>query len=99
MSESHEHGGPAPDPLVGTGDLHEPISRVDPGAGPATPIRRWRRRRPRVTRPSQEELDALTVRDRLDLLDKQRASRHQMLNSVGILFGALFTAAARSRPH
>jgi hypothetical protein len=94
VSESHERGGPAPDPLAGSGGPHESSPRGEPEAASAARIRRWRRRRPRVTRLSQEELDALPVRDRLDVLDKQRAARHQLLNSAGILFSVLFTAAS-----
>ncbi|GAB2802230.1 hypothetical protein GCM10027176_03410 [Actinoallomurus bryophytorum] len=58
----------------------------------------------RITEPTQEELDALPPDRRLELLhrerqrdaderERRRQSRHQWFNSVGILFGVLFTAA------
>lgn len=61
-------------------------------------------RYPRIPEPTQEELDALPVERRLELLeslrrredqerDQRRQNRHQWFNSVGILFGVLFTAA------
>lgn len=44
--------------------------------------------------PLQDELNALPVKDRLEAIDRRRGSIHQMLNSVGILFGVVFTAAS-----
>ncbi|MEU5878652.1 pentapeptide repeat-containing protein [Spirillospora sp. NPDC047279] len=51
------------------------------------------RRRVRLAEPTQKELDALPLEKRLELLEQRRQSRHQWFNSVGILFGVLFTAA------
>jgi Pentapeptide repeats (8 copies) len=65
----------------------------DPAPGPNLSARA-RRRRARVAEPTQQELDTLPVKDRLELLERRRAARHQTLNSVGILFGVLFTAAS-----
>ncbi|MES9540409.1 pentapeptide repeat-containing protein [Actinomadura sp. NPDC000600] len=44
--------------------------------------------------PTAADLAALPVKDRLDLLNQQRQARHLTWNSVGILFGAVFTAAS-----
>lgn len=62
-------------------------------------------RTPRIAEPTQAELDALPVEKRLELLEAQRQrddqererrrqNRHQWFTSVGILVGALFTAAS-----
>ncbi|GAA2639684.1 pentapeptide repeat-containing protein [Actinomadura fulvescens] len=93
MSESRERDEQVPDPLPSSGHQSEP-ELAPPGGSRSVGLRRRRGRRPRVTWPSQQELDALPVQERLELLDKQRGSRHQTLNSVGILFGVLFTAAS-----
>ena len=61
-------------------------------ASPSLPMPRWRRAR--VKGPTQEELDALPVKERLELLDQRRQGRHQTLNSIGILFGVVFTAGS-----
>jgi uncharacterized protein YjbI with pentapeptide repeats len=53
---------------------------------------RWWRRA-RVAELTQRELDALSVENRLELLGQSRADRHQTLNSMGILFGVVFTLA------
>ncbi|MEV4245956.1 pentapeptide repeat-containing protein [Streptosporangium canum] len=58
----------------------------------------------RIAELTQEELDALPAEKRLELLEahrhredqereRRRQNRHQWFNSVGILFGVLFTAA------
>ncbi|GAA2636392.1 pentapeptide repeat-containing protein [Actinomadura fulvescens] len=66
-----------------------PIAGTDEdNTSPAT------RRRARVKRPTQQELDALPADRRLELINHQRQSRHQNLNSVGILFGVVFTVAS-----
>ncbi|WP_329521060.1 pentapeptide repeat-containing protein [Spirillospora sp. NBC_01491] len=44
--------------------------------------------------PTQDELDQLPAEVRLELRDRHRAERHQWLNSLGILFGVLFTAGS-----
>jgi uncharacterized protein YjbI with pentapeptide repeats len=66
----------------------------EPSSSPAeeTVPRRRGRRLPKA--PTQQELDALPARERLELIDRRRASVHQSLNSVGILFGVLFTAGS-----
>ncbi|MDN3357647.1 pentapeptide repeat-containing protein [Actinomadura sp. DC4] len=61
---------------------------------PPIAVRRTGWRRARITAPTQEELDGLQVKDRLELLDRRRQSRHQTLNSIGILFGVVFTAGS-----
>jgi hypothetical protein len=40
-----------------------------------------------------QERDTLSVEKRLEILGQRRANRHQTLNSVGILFGVVFTLA------
>lgn len=50
-------------------------------------------RRPRVTPPTQAELDALPVDKRQELFDARRQRPWQALTSLGVLFGVLFTAA------
>ncbi|MFB4304987.1 pentapeptide repeat-containing protein [Actinomadura sp. GTD37] len=52
------------------------------------------RRSLRITLPTQDELDRLPAEVRLELRDRHRAERHQWLNSLGILFGVLFTAGS-----
>ncbi|MBA8953150.1 pentapeptide repeat-containing protein [Actinomadura namibiensis] len=42
--------------------------------------------------PTQADLDRLPAQVRMELRNQQRAERHQWLNSLGILFGVLFTA-------
>lgn len=64
----------------------------DAGAGKAA-ARPGRRRRPQVSPPTQQELDALPVKDRLELLEHARARKHQRVNSIVLLFGVMFTAA------
>ena len=66
----------------------------EPTSSPEPASRRAWQRQARVKEPTQEELDALPVKERLELLDRRRQGRHQTLNSVGILFGVLFTAAS-----
>lgn len=51
-----------------------------------------------VREPTQEELDALPVEKRLDLINQRRQHRYQSLNSIGILFGVVFTRPAWWRP-
>jgi ribosomal protein L29 len=78
--------GPAPE--------DPPVPAEDDAGSSAAPSRtRWRRRA-RVKAPTQRELDALPAERRLELLDQRRQSRHQTLNSVGILFGVVFTAGS-----
>lgn len=67
------------------------VSNKKESAGKAK-ARLLRRRRTRITRPTQDELDALEVKDRLELLNKQRASWHQLFNTSGILLTIVFTA-------
>ena len=67
------------------------VSNKKEPAGKAE-ARLLRRRRSRIARPTQDELDALEVKDRLELLDKRRASRHQVFNTSGILLTIVFTA-------
>lgn len=54
-------------------------------------VRPWRRPS-RIPRPTQAELEALPAKDRLELLDKRQAARHQWLNTSGILLTIVFTA-------
>ncbi|MER6810148.1 pentapeptide repeat-containing protein [Spirillospora sp. NPDC000708] len=51
-----------------------------------------RRRRVRVVPPTQEQLDALSAGERLELMDKRRAGRHQWFNTSGILLTVVLTA-------
>lgn len=44
--------------------------------------------------PTQADLDRLPAEVRMELRNQQRAERHQWLNSLGILFGVLFTAGS-----
>jgi uncharacterized protein YjbI with pentapeptide repeats len=54
-----------------------------------------RRLRPiRIPEPTQDELDTLSVKERIELIHRRRQSMRQTLNSVGILFGVLFTAGS-----
>ncbi|MGI5330982.1 pentapeptide repeat-containing protein [Actinomadura nitritigenes] len=79
MSEPSE---PVPD--RGADETNQPA----PPAGPPAS----RRCRVRVVPPTQEQLDALSARDRLELLDKRRAGRHQWFNTSGILLTIVLTA-------
>ena len=82
--------------VIDSTDPEEPQEAAAEPAGqtmsPPPPMRRWRRIR--VKGPTQEELDALPVKERLELLDRRRQGRHQTLNSIGILFGVVFTAGS-----
>src|SRR5688572_14663842 len=54
--------------------------------------RRWfKRRKPRVTLPTQAELDKLPVDKRQELFDAQRQRSWQHLTSLGVLIGLIFT--------
>ncbi|MFD0689017.1 pentapeptide repeat-containing protein [Actinomadura fibrosa] len=70
----------------------------EPGDGASSEAaprqRRWWGRRPAVPEPTAAELAALPARDRLELLGQGRQARHQTLNSIGIAFGVVFTAAS-----
>jgi uncharacterized protein YjbI with pentapeptide repeats len=79
-----EPTGPTP-AAEGGGDAKSAAARKTRGRRP---------RRPRVRPPTQQELDDLPVDKRLELLNQHRQSRHQSLNSLGILFGVVFTAAS-----
>lgn len=54
---------------------------------------RRRNRRPQITIPTQEELDGLPVRDRLELIEQARIRTHQRVNSLVLLLGLFFTGA------
>ncbi|MFC4049306.1 pentapeptide repeat-containing protein [Actinomadura syzygii] len=83
MSDPAESGTPP----------NEPVDPAD-AEGASPPLATGRgRRRARITEPTQQELDALPVEQRLELLSRRRAGRHQTLNSIGILFGVVFTLA------
>ncbi|TMR97520.1 pentapeptide repeat-containing protein [Nonomuraea basaltis] len=70
------------------------LARPTPAPAPAPPEkRRWLSgHRPRVTPPTQAELDTLPVKDRQELYDTRRQRPWQHLTSLGVLFGVLFTA-------
>jgi uncharacterized protein YjbI with pentapeptide repeats len=91
--EGNQGTGHREEPTQGPG---EPVSAAegDEDPGSATIRTRGRRfRQPWVRQLTQLELDDLPVDKRLELLLQRRQSRHQTLNSIGILFGVVFTAA------
>ncbi|MFI0487472.1 pentapeptide repeat-containing protein [Actinomadura sp. 9N215] len=54
----------------------------------------WRQGTAPIPPPAAEELAGLPVKDRVDLLNQQRQARHLTFNTIGILFGVVFTAAS-----
>ncbi|GAA2112363.1 hypothetical protein GCM10009780_68680 [Actinomadura alba] len=81
---------------VKTPGKFEPGDRIGNAADGDLEGRPSRRRlRPiRIPEPTQDELDTLSVKERVELIHRQRQSMHQKLHSVGILFGVLFTAGS-----
>ncbi|MBC6458777.1 pentapeptide repeat-containing protein [Actinomadura sp. HBU206391] len=77
-------------------DRFERGDRIGDAADGDLEDRRFRRRlRPiRIPEPTQDELDTLSVKERIELMDRRRQGGRQTLNSVGILFGVLFTAGS-----
>ncbi|GAA4639584.1 hypothetical protein GCM10023196_101750 [Actinoallomurus vinaceus] len=75
----------------------EPAAAPAGAGGPHRPGRRFGRVRPRrrleITLPSADEIAALPAKDRLELALQRRQHRQQSVNSIGILFGVVFTAA------
>ncbi|GGU90216.1 hypothetical protein GCM10010182_00860 [Actinomadura cremea] len=51
-------------------------------------------RQPQIKRPTQAELDALDVVDRLALLEQHHGRKHQWLNGLVLLIGVVFTGAS-----
>ncbi|GAB3984705.1 hypothetical protein GCM10029978_095100 [Actinoallomurus acanthiterrae] len=51
------------------------------------------RRRPEIVLPTADELAALPAKERMELALQRRQHRQQSVNSIGILFGVVFTAA------
>ncbi|MFI0486530.1 pentapeptide repeat-containing protein [Actinomadura sp. 9N215] len=103
-SPGDDHPPAEPSDPIGPGgtDPDEP-ARNDRGQGggtarPSATTRRSRslpgRSRVRITMPTQADLDRLPAEVRMELRNQQRAERHQWLNSLGILFGVLFTAGS-----
>jgi uncharacterized protein YjbI with pentapeptide repeats len=77
------------------GDTPEdPPVPAEEDTGSSAAPKRTRGRRARVKEPTQQELDVLPAEKRLELINQRLQSRHQTLNSVGILFGVVFTAAS-----
>ena len=75
------------------------VEPEEPSAPPSTPPDEaatplaWRSHGRRLPKePTQEELDALPVKERLELIGRRRASIHQFLNSIGIVLTVVFTA-------
>jgi hypothetical protein len=56
-------------------------------------VPRRRHRHPEITIPTQEELDSLPVRDRLELIEQAKIRTHQRVNSLALLLGLFFTGA------
>lgn len=85
-----------PEPVIG------PTPQPDEQAGEAVrrpalfrvPYRRRRELRPAIPVPVPEELAAIPPDRRLELEEQRRQGRHQRINSIGILIGALVAAAS-----
>ncbi|QXJ23864.1 pentapeptide repeat-containing protein [Actinomadura graeca] len=77
------------DPVAEPGASETSRPTQPPGGAPADHRRRWRAR---VVPPTQDQLDALSARERLELLDRRRADRHQWFNTGGILLTLVLTA-------
>ncbi|MEU8147616.1 pentapeptide repeat-containing protein [Nonomuraea sp. NPDC048901] len=70
------------------------LARPKPALESPTPppeVRPKRRRRPRVTPPTQEELDRLPIEKRQEMYDARRQRPWQHLTSIGVLLGLIFT--------
>jgi uncharacterized protein YjbI with pentapeptide repeats len=84
QAPDHESAEPAADPVR--------------AGGPDRPGRRFdrvrRRRRPEIVLPTADEVAALPAKDRMELALQRRQHRQQSVNSIGILFGVVFTAAS-----
>lgn len=67
-------------------------------AEPQRPAGRFGRlrpgRRPALELPTADEIAALPAKDRMELALQRRQHRQQSINSIGIVFGVLFTAAS-----
>lgn len=80
----------------------DPVTDQEPAdraAGPERSGRRFARvlrrgGRPEIVLPSAGELAALPAKDRMELVMQRRQHRQQNINSIGILFGVVFTAAS-----
>ncbi|MGW4469303.1 pentapeptide repeat-containing protein [Nonomuraea sp. NPDC004354] len=98
MSDAERPPGPSTKPhtpVPGTSPKKKRKKAINDGTvAMARPVERgWKRHRtPRITPPTQAELDALPVRDRQELYDMRRERRWQRITSFGVLFGLIFTA-------